>query len=122
MEQWGRYFSFSRSNTKRSQFSVVSDARFDRRTSEPTENTLSTAAELETKVLYLLNTWIHASRCKEGKQFGVTFSLVRSTHSSSDLATTAGRFSDCFAAALPMLKFAKFAEFAKLFAECPVLL
>ena len=76
-------------------------------------------ALLETAVSYFLNTWIQASRCKEGKPFGVTFSLVRSTHLFRDLATTAGRSSDCFATALPILKFAKF---TKLFAECPGLL
>ena len=124
-QRLGRRFLFYRSHTKRSKFSAVSDARFDRRTSEPKENTLSTAAELETVVLYFLNTWTYSYRCKKEKQFGVTSPLVHSTHSSSDLATTAkcrqifGQFCYSIANAMQMLWFA---DFAKLFAECPALL
>ena len=56
-------------------------------------------------VLYFLNTWIYASRGKEGKQFGVTFPLVCSNHSSSDLAAADNRSSDCFAAAFANAQF-----------------
>ena len=56
-------------------------------------------------MLYFLNTWIYASRGKEGKQFGVTFPLVCSNHSSSDLATADNRSSDCFAAAFANAQF-----------------
>ena len=76
-------FSFSRSKTNFSKFSFVIHDRFDRKISEPTENNLSTAAELGIAVLNLQNFCNHASLLQAGKQSLVILSFAFPTHSSN---------------------------------------
>ena len=66
---------------------------FVRKISKPTENNLSTAAELRIAVLNLLNFCKHASVLQAGKQFLVILSFAFPTHSSNLFLIVAAKFS-----------------------------
>ena len=69
------------------------DDRFHRKISKPTENNLSTAAELRIAVLNLLNFCEHAFLLLAGKQSLVILSFAFPTHSSNLFLIVEAKFS-----------------------------
>ena len=84
--------TFHSHSTKQTFSSPIGD-RFDRKISEPTENNLSTAAELRIAMLNLLNVGNHASLLQAGKQPLVILSFAFPTHLPNLFPIVAAKFS-----------------------------